>query len=204
MKRDELELMISRDVDGELSEPERAVLAKALAESPEHRILADDLRRLKELAARRPASPESVLANKLQARVDQTYRRQRFPLRLAAPALAMAAALALALVSAFFGARQETSAPVEQADAELFQQIHQTQLAYHIAVASLERLAMERIVNLPAVVAHEYADGWRELNQAIVDHEALVEQTPYEYSAHESLSSFYQAKIKLLSKIIKG
>jgi len=203
MKRHELELMISQELDGELDAESRAALARATAASPELGELADDLRLIKRLAADAESQQAPALSRQLQDRVDRVYQRRRFQRRRllawAAPAAALAAAILAALL--FFPAERPGEAfPASPA----LRRLHETQVAFHTAVAPLEFEALQRIAFLPPEMAHPYAEGWRTLNQAIADHESAAAQNTANPAVYQELSRIYLAKIELLSKILDG
>ncbi len=211
MNREYLEELLSRSLDEELTGEERKTLDRALAESEAFRLLAQDLRALRELASSEEPQPAPHIRVALQERVDRVYghKRARFLSLLPFPrlALAFACTLLLALAALLFRSpgpgetRIEepiTSTPFAQIRAEVLRTQHQ----FHQALEKMEIQAIARLQELPPEITLELADQLHVINQAIASAEELADSYPDNYLAYASLSRAYEAKVDLLDKIL--
>jgi anti-sigma factor RsiW len=198
--------LISRSLDEQLPAEEQARLSRALAGSAELRALAGDLATIKALGETPvPACPPGVL-ERLEEKVARRYPRRRFPFTRGGwvtGALAAAALLLMALAGLF-----SPQAPViGEEEAQLLEaraEVEEAQQRFHMAIARMERLAHQRLAEMPLEVAEGYARNLEVINTAIRDCERMAQESPGNGLNFAALSQAYQAKVSILEMIIEG
>ncbi|CAM2067278.1 hypothetical protein SCOR_18005 [Sulfidibacter corallicola] len=211
MTPEELESLISRDIDSELNREEAAELERVLATSAEARHLHEDLHRLQSLLGEEPipSAPqpsEATLAN--LEREARTRFGRRSPIR--GLVLAVAAALVIGFgVWLWFDAAPSTqkTLPGERTTGqwtEIRAEIDRTQREFDRAIKKMEGLAETRIAQMPEAQAAHLAADLREIDAAIARCRDLLETHPQNHMLYASLARAYQAKVDLLEKIISS
>jgi hypothetical protein len=195
-------------VEGTLEPARRAELEAHCSACASCRELLDDLTKIRAAAAaldRRTPSPE--LWNAIAAKVGTSSASRWGHLSSSWVQLAAAAALVAALgVSAWWGltlrprpnAPETTSTLVRTAASEL-------QLAeqhYLNAIASLEKLTLQKETTLDPAVAAEIALSLQSIDRAIADSRAALTSDPSSFVAQTSLLEALRMKVALLQETV--
>lgn len=203
--------LLSRSLDESLNPQETAKLNEALAASSELRALAEDLRSIRDLAAREPQVPAPPLSADLLARVEHRYGPARARIywlpRLLRHPLALAAACLICLALGYFLAERggPTPRPTEEASlAAIRIEVLQAQEQFHQAVAKMETAAMDRIAGMPPEMAHLFAHNLNIIDQAIRDCESMTDKYLDNHVNYTALARAYQAKVQLLQLILES
>lgn len=208
MTREEVEKLISLDIDGELAPGDKQRLADALAAHEELALLRRELEAQKQ-ACQTPIptiSPEVL--GELETRVHQTYpRKARIISWPTFSKLAIAAALLLAFLAGYYAPRSHPQdaniAEVASTD-QVADQLFLAKNEYLAAIEKLERLADSQIEQMPPQVVMQITSNLKEVDRAIAACESFANTYPNQYLAQASLAKAYQAKVDLLETLIDG
>lgn len=199
-----IEELIALSVDGQLSDEEQARVKAALAESAELRTLHADLRAMRELELPEPTAP-ALSASFMERVKSETQTRKGFQVitgrwpKLPGPLLAMAAAVCLLFAASYFSEKEgiEREVPPEV--------MWQSQaIAYHLNVAPLEKLALERIQNVEQGQVQGFVQQLAFINRMVQRCEESMALTPDNPELHQALADAYVAKVELLEAIVSA
>lgn len=194
-----IEELIALSVDGQLTPEEQAQVDAALSESPALRKLHDDLMALQSMALPEPKAPDLTPAFMERVEAESKSQFRVIPggfRRIPGPLLAMAAALVLLFAASYFSERSgPAELPVEV-------QWESQSLAYHMNIAPLEALAIERMGQLDDSRIRGFMQQLAFVNRMVNRCERSMANAPDNPKVHQALAEVYQAKVALLEAIV--
>ena len=205
MNQEKLADLLSRYLDNELDNQERVILAERLATDPAAKKCFADLQHLQILAGEPAPKPSVDLQDRLAKRVAEKYAQPSSGLMarigkfLIIPSPALAVAM-VAILAVGVWALWPNGSSFELDN--LQRDVQHAQRDFHAAVVRLENAARDHMNTLPEWLAEDYSENLRLINEAIASCEKLIEEQPGNTEAYATLTLAYQAKIRLLEKIM--
>lgn len=198
-----LEELLARSIDEKLTQQEQQELDQALYQSTDLMRNQAELALIIDMAAKEPPPCPPGVFLRLQEQVDQQYARKSRPwyfLPISKPALGIA--LTLALIMAFLVIRQPAPNLEESLSIEkLKMDVAMAQQQYHQAIGNMELVAIKQLENMSPQLAIVYAHNLNELNRAIGQCEALLDNS-HDLLIYQNLNRAYTAKVDLLESIL--
>lgn len=204
MKKEDIYLLISKSVDGDLNPEEKVHLAELMSQDPELVQLEAELRSQKEACNTPMPLPSLQLFDKLQSQVERHYPPSKPRFAKQWRGLAVAALVFLAFGAGYFMRPSERMSPETEPLAfnEVNSQVVQTRAAYIDAIERLEQLAAAHIQQMPPEVAIQVDENLKVVNNAIAACEDFARAYPNHHIAYASLAKAYQAKVELLETLV--